>query len=200
LGLKERASMAKASIGKAGRYSYHYPQLAVIVTTHARGKDNAMTVAWHASISVEPPLYGLSISPRRYTYELILEAKEFGINFMPFEAAELLASVGGSKGIEVDKFERFHIAKEKPLKTAVPVLADAYACYECKLVDHKTYGDHEWMVGEIVATHFSEEAFAAEGTLDITRINPALYLGAENYLTTLKDSIRHLDRQTYGRR
>jgi flavin reductase (DIM6/NTAB) family NADH-FMN oxidoreductase RutF len=192
--------MTKVSVGKAGQFSYHYPQLAVIVTTHARGKDNAMTVAWHAPISVAPPLYGIAISPRRFTYQLILESKEFGINFMPFEAAELLTSVGGSKGAEIDKFERFHISKEKLLQTKVPVLADAYACYECKLVDHKTYGDHEWVVGEIVATHFSKEAFTTEGTLDIARINPALYLGAELYLTTLKDSIRRLDRQTYGRR
>jgi flavin reductase (DIM6/NTAB) family NADH-FMN oxidoreductase RutF len=192
--------MSKTSVAKAGRFSYHYPRLAVIVTTHARGRDNAMAVAWHASISVEPPLYGISVSPRRFTYKLILEAKEFGINFMPFEAVELLASVGGSKGSETDKFERFHIAKDKPLKTSAPVLADAYACYECKLVDHKTYGDHEWVVGEIVATHFSEEAFTAEGTLDVARISPALYLGSEHYLTTLKDSVRHLDRQIYGRR
>lgn len=192
--------MTKVRIEKAGRFYCHYPQLAVIVTAHARGRDNALTVAWHASISVEPPLYGIAISPRRFTYELILEGREFGVNFMPFEAAELLASVGGSRGAEVDKFERFHIAKEEPLKTAVPVLADAYACYECKLADHQTYGDHEWVVGEIVATHFSEEAFTAEGTLDIGRINPALYLGTELYLTTLKDSIRRLDRQIYGRR
>ena len=192
--------MTKASVEKAGRFSNHYPRLAVIVTTHARGRDNAMTVAWHASLSVEPPLYGIAISPRRFTYELILEAEEFGINFMSFEAAELLASVGGSKGSEVDKFARFHIKKEKPSKIAAPLLADAYACYECKLVDHQTYGDHEWVVGEIVAAHFSEEAFTAEGTLDIARINPALYLGSEHYLTTSKDSMRRLDRQIYGGR
>lgn len=192
--------MTKARIEKAGQFYYHYPRLAVIVTAHARGRDNAMAVAWHSSISIEPPLYGISLSPRRFTYELILESKEFGVNFISFEAAELLASVGGSRGAEVDKFERFHITKEKPLKTAVPVLADAYACYECKLADHQTYGDHVWVVGEIVATHFSEEAFTAEGTLDIARINPVLYLGTELYLTTLKDSVHRLDRQIYGRR
>jgi len=40
----------------------------------------------------------------------------------------------------------------------VPVLKDAYAAYECKLVDSKPYGDHLWIVGEIVAVHFLEEA------------------------------------------
>jgi flavin reductase (DIM6/NTAB) family NADH-FMN oxidoreductase RutF len=190
--------MAKISLKKAGRYSYHYPQLAVIVTSHAGGKDNAMAVAWHSSISVDPPLYGVSISPRRHTYELMLESKEFGINFMPFEAAEMLASVGGSKGSEIDKFEKFHIAKEELVNTRVPVLVESYACYECELFDHKIYGDHIWIIGEIVTTYLSEEAFDTQGVLDLTRINPALYLSSENYVTTSKDNIKHLDRQVYG--
>ena len=61
-------------------------------------------------------------------------------------------------------------------------------------MDHKTCGDHEWLVGEIVATHILEEAFTSEGLLDVSRFNPALYLGGDVYLTTLKDTMKHLDR------
>ena len=192
--------MAKISRERAGGFSYHYPRLTVVVTTYARGRDNAMTVAWHAPISVNPPLYGIAISPRRFTYELILEGKDFGINFVSFEMAELLASLGGSSGAKIDKFAQFNIAKEKPSRIKAPLLKEAYLCYECKLVDHKTYGDHEWIVGEILATHLSEEAFTREGLLDVSRINPALYLSGELYLTTAKDSAKRLDRRIYGRR
>src|SRR4030042_864333 len=189
--------MAKISIEGAGRFSYQYPRLVFIVTSHARGKDNAMTVAWHSPISVKPPLYGIAISPRRSTYELILEGKEFAVNFLPFEKTELMASVGGSRGEEIDKFERFHIAKEKALKTAVPLLKDAYAIYECKLIDHQVYGDHVGMVGEIVITHILEEAFTSEGLLDMARFNPALYLSGEFYLTPAKNTLKHLDPPIY---
>ena len=190
--------MARVSIEGAGNFSYHYPRLTVIVTSHAKGKDNAMAVAWHSPISFNPPLYGISITPRRFTYELIIQGEGFAVNFLPFEKAELIASVGGSRGREVNKFERFHIAKEKPLKIKALILKDAYLCYECKLVDHKPYGDHEWVVGEIVATHLLEEAFTKEKILDITWLSPVLYLGAEQYLTTLKET-KYLDRQVYGR-
>lgn len=192
--------MAKVSIEGAGQFSYQYPRLVVIVTSHARGMDNAMAVAWHSPISAKPPLYGIAVTPGRSSYELILESKEFGVNFIPFEKAELVASVGGSKGKEIDKFARFHIAKDKAQKTVIPLLKDAYAAYECKLIDHTTYGDHEWLVGEIVATHILEEAFTPEGVLDVARFNPPFYLSGEFYLTTFKDSLRHLDRQIYGRR
>lgn len=159
-----------------------------------------MTVAWHSPISVTPPLYGIAITSRRSTYELILEGGEFGVNFLPFGKAELMASVGGSKGKDMDKFESFHIARDKALKTSVPLLKDAYAAYECKLIDHKAYGDHEWLVGEIVAAHILEEAFTPEGVLDVARFDPALYLGGESYLTTSKGTLKRLDRQVYGRR
>jgi len=191
--------MAKVSIAGAGKYSHHYPRLATIVTVHARGKDNAMAVAWHSSISVNPPLFGVSIAPKRFTWELIMEAKEFGVNFIPIDKAELVASVGGISGTEVDKFQRFAIAREKPLKTSVPVLKDAYACYECKLVDHKTYGDHVWVVGEIVATHYEEKLFTGEQALKLDSVSPALYMGGELYTIPAKDDIRHLDRRVYGK-
>ena len=158
-----------------------------------------MAVAWHTAISFKPPLIGVSISPKRYTYNLILESWEFGINFLPLEKAELIASVGGSSGSEIDKLQRFGLKKVKPYRTSVPILKDAYAAYECKLIDHRTYGDHEFLVGEIVATHFEERAFTAQQVLDLERVTPALYLGADFYTTTAKESLRALDRKLYGK-
>jgi len=191
--------MAKVISEDVGELYQHYPRLAVVVTTHANGKDNAMAVAWHSPLSVSPPLYGVAISPKRFTYQLIIDSKEFGVNFLPFEAAELFASVGGSKGSEIDKFQRFNIAQDKAVKTALPILTVGYAAYECRLVDDKGYGDHRWIVGEIVAVHTTKEVFTPEMTLDLDRVNPALYLGREFYLTVLKDTLRYLDRKAYGK-
>jgi len=192
--------MPKISVENVGDFYQHYPKVAAILTASARERKNAMAVAWHSAISFKPPLYGVSIALKRFTYQLILESREFGINFVPFEAAELVASVGGSGGGEVDKFQKFGIVEERPLKTSVPILKDAYAAYECKLVDNKAYGDHAWVVGEIVAVHFAEDVFNDSGVLDLSKLSPALYLGAEFYATVDKESVRLLDRETYGRR
>ena len=183
-----------------GAFAQHYPAVATIVTAQAKGKENAMAVAWHAPISSNPPLYGVSISPKRFTYQLIADSKEFGINFLPFEAAELVASVGGSKGSEIDKFQRFNIAKNKPVRTAVPILEAAYAAYECRLVDDRGYGDHRWLVGEIVAVHWLKEVFTPDEVIDWDKVSPTLYIGNELYITTSKDTVKSLDRKVYGRR
>lgn len=192
--------MPKMIAENIGDFYQHYPKVSAIVTACAGGKKNAMAAAWHSALSFKPPIYGVAIAPQRFTCKIIQESGEFGINFMPFEAAELIASVGGSGGGEVDKFQKFGIAEEKALKTSVPILKDAYAAYECRLVDNKTYGDHVWMVGEIVAVHFAGDVFTSKGTLDLGKLNPALYLGAELYATMDKGSVRLLDRETYGRR
>jgi len=191
--------MTKLVTEDTGAFYQHYPRVAVVVTAQASGRANAMAAAWHTSISAEPPLYGVAISAKRFTYQLIAESKEFGINFLPFAKAELVASVGGSKGSEVDKFHRFNIAREKPVKTAVPILKAAYAAYECKLVDDRGYGDHRLLVGEIVAVHVLREALTPEETLDLAKVSPILYLGHDLYLTTSKD-MTYLDRKVYGKR
>jgi len=192
--------MPRVRTASVGEFYQHYPKVAAILTVNAGGKKNAMAAAWHSAISFKPPLYGVAVAPKRFTYQLIVESGEFGINFVPFEAAELIASVGGSGGSEMDKFHKFNMAEEEPLKTSVPILRDAYAAYECKLVENKIYGDHAWMVGEIVVVHFTDDFFTANGTLDLSKLNPALYLGAELYITANSKSERLLDRETYGRR
>jgi flavin reductase (DIM6/NTAB) family NADH-FMN oxidoreductase RutF len=181
-----------------GEFYQHYPAVATIVTAQAEGKENAMAVAWHVPICSNPPMYGVSISPKRFTYQLIADSKEFGINFLPFEAAELVASVGGSKGSETDKFQMFNIAKNKPLRTAVPILEAAYAAYECRLADDRGYGDHRWLVGEIVAVHWLKEVFTPDEVIDWAKVSPILYLGNELYITTSKDTVKSLDRKVYG--
>ena len=186
--------MTKIVTEDIGKFSQHYPKVAVIVTASARGRDDAMTVAWHSSISFKPLLYGIAVASKRFTYQLITESREFSINFIPSEKASLAAAIGGTSGQQIDKFERFNIEKEKPLKTTAPILKDAYAAYECKLVDSKPYGDHIWIVGEIVAVHFLKEAFTTAEVLNLDKAKPLLYIGSDFYASTDKNSVSFVKR------
>lgn len=188
--------MPKITLTEPKDFYHHYPRVVVVVTTRAGGFDNAMAAAWHSPISREPLLYGVAISPKRYSYELILQSKEFGLNFLAFDHIQLITDVGSTKGKEMDKFSAFHIVREKPIKTSVPILKDAYAAYECRLVDHQTLGDHEWMVGEIVAVHLEKSAFDEEERLNLARVKPALYISRDSYLTANPDTIKVVERKS----
>jgi flavin reductase (DIM6/NTAB) family NADH-FMN oxidoreductase RutF len=186
--------MSRIVTEDVGKFSQHYPKVAVIVTASAQGRDDAMTAAWHSAISFKPPIYGVAITSQRFTYQLIMESREFGINFISSEKASLAAAIGGTSGQQMNKFERFNIQKENPLKTTAPILKDAYAAYECKLVDSKPYGDHIWIVGEVVAVHFLEEVLTPAEILDLDKIKPLLYLGSDFYTSTDKKNISFIKR------
>ena len=187
--------MAKKTSFDVGGFYQHYPRIAVIVTARSGEKENAMAASWNSPLSMDPPLFGVSITPKRFTYKLILESGEFGVCFVPMEKAELIAQVGATKGAETDKFDAFKIAREKPVGTSVPLLKDAYLSYECKVEAHYTTGDHEWFVGRIVAVHHEEGSLTDKELLDLKRVRPALYLGADTYVTTAPESLLFIDRE-----
>ena len=186
--------MTKTVIAGEGSFYHHYPSHAAVITAQFEGKKGIMAAAWHAPISHTPPLFGVSLAPKRYTYKLIEKAKEFAINFLSFDKVELVISVGSVSGTEVDKYKKFGIETEKPIKTTAPILKDAYAAYECRLIDSREYGDHIWIVGEIVATHFDKALFTIDETIDLKRVSPILYMGADRYTIPSSADIKVIER------
>lgn len=184
--------MSKTVTDDVGAFYQHHPRLLAVVTVHAGGRDNAMTVDWHTPLSHSPPLYGICLAPERFTYRQILESKEFGVNFLPFDAVDLVAMVGMTGGRYVDKFQLFNIVKESVTRTRVPILEAAYAAYECRLVDDRVCGDHRLLVGEIVAVHMQESTYTDAGMIDLDKTRPILYLGGEFYLTSDRNSVREI--------
>ena len=80
-----RLKMALDQCNGIGSFYQHHPKLPVMVTSHAKGKANAMASTWNTAMSFSPPLYVISISSKTFTHQLILDSKEFVVNFMPFE-------------------------------------------------------------------------------------------------------------------
>lgn len=183
----------KIVIEGAGTYNYHYPQIAAVITSSATRND-AMTAAWHTSLSAKPPLYGVAVSAHRYTYELILESHSFAVNFLPLERLELVAAIGATKGKEMDKLQALGIAWKAGVKISAPILEDAYSAYECRLIKDYDCGDHRLLAGEIVATHYLEEAFEPAGQLNLQQVQPLLYLGKDNYLHINRPQIIRCER------
>ncbi|MGI2335651.1 MAG: flavin reductase family protein [Dehalogenimonas sp.] len=184
---------------EVGAYYQHYPRLAAVVAAYHDGKPNAMVAGWHTPLSFNPPLFGVSLSPKRHTYQMILDSSEFSVNFLPASKVNLIAALGGSKGSQMAKFSAFGIARDIPLKTNSPILTDAYAAYECKLIDNRTYGDHHLLVGEVVAVHTLVEAFTSDEMLDLKTVAPAFYLGKDNYIVKMKATVETMERERFGK-
>jgi len=163
-------------------YHYAFPMQAVLVTCKSKGKTNIVTVAWHTPISLKPPLYGISLSPRRYSFELIKESKEFAINFAPFKILEKVHYCGTHSGKSVDKVNETSLSFIQAKKIKVPLIEECYAHLECRLRDTIELGDHFFVVGEVVSAIINDDAFEKD-ILKIEDVKPVYYLGDSMYTT-----------------
>jgi len=117
-----------------------------VVTTRLGEKINGMTAAWVAQVSLNPLLVMVSIAPTRYSHTLIQESGVFALNVLTEEQVELAKRFGYKSGRKVDKFAGLDCLAAG---SGAPVLPQAYAYLDLRLVHTYTAGDHTLFVGEV---------------------------------------------------
>lgn len=113
--------------------------------------NNVMTAAAFSFYSFRPPSVMVGIRPETWTFSLISERGEFGVNLPTAEqlaAARLCGSVSGREG---DKFARAGLTPQPGAVIESALVAECRVAHE---VEHG--GTHRWFVGEIVAAHLAE--------------------------------------------
>ena len=135
-----------------------YPEHVVLVTTRSReGKANVMAVGWVTIASGEPPMFVLGIDDEAYTYELIRQAEEFVIAFPSEQMANQTLFAGTHSGRDKDKLAEAAIAVQDGVVVKAPLIRDAVANFECKLVQGVQPGDCPLVIGRVVAAHVNDD-------------------------------------------
>jgi flavin reductase (DIM6/NTAB) family NADH-FMN oxidoreductase RutF len=160
---------------------HSYPGMVALVTVSYNGEDNIMAAGWHSYISYDPPIYGVAIGRERHTYQLVKEAGEFAINFLPAHYADFIQESGVYSGRDLNKFETGKMEFERGKETNAPILKEAYVAYECKTIDVNSYGDHDWFAADITTFYRDNESFNENGLPDFEKLSIPLYLGRSLY-------------------
>ncbi|TVR86160.1 MAG: flavin reductase family protein [Trueperaceae bacterium] len=164
------------------RFFGYYPGTVAVVTAAHGGDRNVMSAGWHAALSADPPLYGVAFGRERYTYGLVRASNAFAVHFLPFERADAIAGAGSlSRHDGVDKFERLGLATSTGRVLDVPILHDAYLAYECRVDAVHTTGDHDFVVGSVVAVHHRPDAFDERRLQDGARVPGVVYYGRSTF-------------------
>jgi len=162
-------------------HNYAFPMPTVLVTCNDKeGKTNVITIAWHTTISKKPPLYGISVAPCRYSYDLISKTKEFVVNFTPYSLAKTVHFCGTHSGRKTDKIKETNLSLVDSEKVKTPSIKECYAHLECKLFDIIELGDHCLLVGEVVNVR-GEKEFLNKELLDNSKTQTCFYLGNNSY-------------------
>ncbi|MFH0953856.1 MAG: flavin reductase family protein [Verrucomicrobiota bacterium] len=149
--MQKRTSLEKASARK-------YPEPVVLVTTRSpQGKYNVMAVGWTTTVSYEPRMILLGIDEAAYTYELIRKTKQFVVALPSTRLARAVLHAGTRHGHKIEKLAECRLATQPASKVKAPLLRDAVANFECKLVTIARPGDCPLIVGRIVAAHENKD-------------------------------------------
>ena len=130
-----------------------YPEQVVLAITKSKdGRINLMAIGWVCIVSDEPPMFLLGIDDPTYTLELIRESKEFVIAYPSRSMAKETLYCGTTHGHNIDKGKISGLKFEPASTVDVPLLSDAVANFECKLVTEYRPGNCPLVVGEVVAS------------------------------------------------
>jgi len=125
-----------------------------ILTSGSRRVRHGMTVSSFDSVSVEPPLVTVTLSNTARTKHLVDESGNFAINLLSENQQGLSERFAGRTGATEDRFyglEVFYTALE------IPLLAEAMAWLECKVVHLYAMPESTLYVGEVLSALKAEE-------------------------------------------
>ncbi|MDD5542781.1 MAG: flavin reductase family protein [Acidobacteriia bacterium] len=148
------------SLEEAKQAVYSFTYGVYLVTTQMAEERSGMTAVWVSQISKDPIHVILGLTPDSATTQLLLRSGIFAINVLAPEHKDLAYAMGRVTSKEADKFIGLSTHSRV---TGAPILSDAIAYLDCKLVSHSVVGSHLVMVGEVV-----------DGAV-LREVNPAVY-------------------------
>ncbi len=173
------------------RFFHFYPGVVAIVGAKDPSHGaNFMPAVWNTGLSFDPPLFGVSISPKRHTYRLLENEAPWSVSFLSFEHAELAARLGSTSGRDLNKVKAFDLEVLWGKALEVPILKNAFAAYELEPAGRVKTGDHDLFIGRVRAVWEDGAAFNEEGIPLPERVRPLLYFGRFRYGSPDEETVR----------
>jgi 3-hydroxy-9,10-secoandrosta-1,3,5(10)-triene-9,17-dione monooxygenase reductase component len=134
---------------RLGRAIGRIPSGLFILTATAGGRDAASLVSWVQQAAFEPPCLTVALAADRPILPLIELAGGFALSIIAEGQSHLLRKYARGMPDAVNPFEGI---ATRPSPGGVPVLAEAAAWLECRLVERVQFpADHTLIIGQITA-------------------------------------------------
>jgi flavin reductase len=118
-----------------------------VLTVDAEGERLGLTVGTFVSLSLEPPLVGVSVSREAAMHELLRSAGGFGLSLLAGDQDAVAQHF--ARG--VPPLAHWHGIEWREGTTGAPLLEGALGWVEARLVDEHRTGDHTLFVGGVVS-------------------------------------------------
>ncbi|MCX8194581.1 MAG: flavin reductase family protein [Candidatus Micrarchaeota archaeon] len=144
-------------MGKEFFHDFLYPRQVVLVTAATSEKANVTAAEWVSPVSEKPPAIALSLANSSLTLELMCASMEFVVAIPDERLKDAVLLCGTTSGKIIDKFEEGKLTPVKASRVSAPLVKEAKANLECKVLSYQSVGSHTLVVGEIIEVHGQKE-------------------------------------------
>jgi flavin reductase (DIM6/NTAB) family NADH-FMN oxidoreductase RutF len=137
------SELLKTLAGAMGRV----PSGLFILTVRNGTQETGMLASWVQQCSFEPPQLTCAVRRDRALLEWLTPGAPFTLNVLDEDQTDLLVHFGKGFGPCQPAFNGLDV--ERP-NGAAPVLLDALAYLDCRVVQRHAVGDHELIVGRAI--------------------------------------------------
>lgn len=134
-----------------------YPRQVVLVTASSSEKSNITAVDWIMPVSEKPPMMALALHNTSLTLDLICTSMEFVVAIPSEKMKDAVLLCGTTSGKFIDKFEETRLTQARAAMVSAPLVHEARANLECKVLSYNSAGDHTLILGEVVEIHPPKE-------------------------------------------
>jgi len=129
-----------------------------VITAENNGEVAAFTGSFLVQAGFEPPLLALSVNKKSSGLEIIKNSGKFGVNILRDNQLKTVGFFARPKAEGDDKFGEY---AHKLTANGTIILEDCLAWLSCQVFSSHEAGDHELILGEIVAGELTGEGSPA---------------------------------------
>jgi flavin reductase (DIM6/NTAB) family NADH-FMN oxidoreductase RutF len=142
--------MKKRNLPLSKVYTYLEPGPVVMVSTGSKNTPNVMTLSWLTMMDFEPPILGLVLSNRNFSFKSLVAQKECVINIPSSDLIKAVVGVGNTSGKRINKFKQFHLTPLPAENVKAPLIAECFVNLECKVIDAKLANKYNFFILKVV--------------------------------------------------
>ena len=134
-----------------------FPLPLVVVGAGTTDAPNASLYIWFSQFNENPPIVGIGIKNKRFTYELIQKYGEFSVNIPTREFLKKVDLLGTSTGRRINKFREYTLTPMKGNCISAPLISEFPISLEVKVKEELKFSDHSLIIGEVCNTWIDDE-------------------------------------------
>jgi flavin reductase (DIM6/NTAB) family NADH-FMN oxidoreductase RutF len=119
-----------------------------VLTVKRDSLETGMLVSWVQQCSFHPPCISMAVNPDRPVATLLDRQSLFTLNVLEHDQTDMIVHFGRGFALEDDAFHDLDVERGGP---GGPVLAEALAALECRVVERFSAGDHDLFIAQIVS-------------------------------------------------